>query len=207
MSEIIMRRHAQTQGNLNQCYNGSIDEPLCAEGIACAKGFEPDLKLKKIYVSPMKRTRETAKILYPNAEHILCNGLREMNFGNFEGRNYNDMARDAEYQAWLDSNCEAQCPNGEKMSDFVVRCAKSFSKIVQFGSEKIGEKRVFLIHGGVIMALFSVFYVPKTDYFDFETPNCCGFRAELNDDLLEKTGKIELTNCIKIGNGEMPIWR
>lgn len=207
MSKIILRRHAQTKGNLNHCYNGWLDEPICQEGIECAKSFEADLSLKKIFVSPMIRARQTAEILYPNAEQIVVEGLKEMGFGDFEGRNHIEMARDAQYEAWLDSNCEERCPNGEKKSEFVDRCVNAFQEMLKNDAGNPCDKRVLLVHGGVIMALFSQFYVPKTDYFEFDAPNCCGFSVDFDDAAYAKDGEIIFTNCETIGTGEKPQWR
>ena len=39
----------------------------------------------------MTRARQTARILFPEAEQIVVPGLREMDFGTFEGRNYVEM--------------------------------------------------------------------------------------------------------------------
>ena len=41
-------------------------------------------------------------------------GLKEMCFGSFEGRNYIEMEHDPDYQAWVAANCESSCPDGER---------------------------------------------------------------------------------------------
>ena len=45
-------------------------------------------------------------------------GLKEMCFGSFEGRNYVEMEHDPDYQAWVAANCESSCPDGERKDEF-----------------------------------------------------------------------------------------
>lgn len=202
--EIILRRHGKTSGNLCRYYNGSTDDPLCAEGIREAMEFEADLEQDCIWVSPLLRTQQTAKILYPNAKQHICQGLQEMDFGVFEGKSSADMVNFAPYISWLESNCEDKCPQGEKKSEFVDRCAKAFRVAI----DKIGDapKAVFVLHGGVLMAILSVYLVPKRGYFDFETPNCCGFNLDFDYNDYIKTGELVLENCRPLGMGELPKW-
>lgn len=202
--EIILRRHGKTIGNLSRYYNGSTDDPLCDEGVREAMSFEADLSQDRVYVSPLLRTQQTAKILYPNAEQLICQGLQEMDFGIFEGKNSTEMADFAPYISWLESNCEEKCPQGEKKADFIERCATAFKAAI----DRIGdvEKAVFVLHGGVLMAILSVYLMPKRDYFEFETPNCCGFYLDFDYDEYKKTGELILRNCRALGMGELPKW-
>ena len=63
---VILIRHSKTAGNLKGRYIGTTDEPLCEEGIRLLEGKTyPAAEL--VYVSPMKRCRETASLIYPDA--------------------------------------------------------------------------------------------------------------------------------------------
>ena len=64
----------------------------------------------------MTRARQTAHILFPQAEQIVVPGLREMDFGTFEGRNYIEMENDPDYRAWVDSNCESSAAGPARYS-------------------------------------------------------------------------------------------
>ena len=81
------------------------------EGRAAIKRapFNPDL----VYTSPLSRAAETAGILFPDAPKVSVDGIKEMNFGVFEGRNYIEMEKDPEYRKWIDSEGKMQCPEGE----------------------------------------------------------------------------------------------
>ena len=170
--EILLLRHGMTPGNGKRQYIGRTDEPLSETGRAALSEFHyPPADL--VYISPMLRCRETAEILFPGAELIPVDGLREMDFGHFEGRSYLDMAKDAEYQAWLDSDCEAPIPGGESKSDFTERCCAAFARILAADDS---DRLVFVVHGGTIMAVLSRFALPARDYYQWSVGNGHGFR-------------------------------
>ena len=169
--EILLLRHGRTPGNELRRYNGTTDEPLSAAGRAALSGKAYD-PAPLVYVTPLVRTKETAAILFPGAHQIAVPGLREMDFGDFEGRSYADMADDAAYRRWVDSGCLGPIPNGEGRASFVPRCVAAFRAVL---AADRSDRLVFVIHGGSIMALCSALATPKKDYFDWQPPNAGGF--------------------------------
>ena len=113
---IYLLRHGQTEYNAQKRYQGQRDIPLSPEGAAQLRraDFDPDV----VYVSTLQRTSQTARILFPEAKLVPVDGLKEMCFGSFEGRNFIEMEKDPEYQAWVKANCESPCPDGERKTDF-----------------------------------------------------------------------------------------
>ena len=105
---IYLLRHGQTEYNAQKRYQGQRDIPLSPEGAAQLRraDFDPDV----VYVSTLQRTSQTARILFPEAKLVPVDGLKEMCFGSFEGRNFIEMEKDPEYQAWVKANCESPCP-------------------------------------------------------------------------------------------------
>ncbi len=129
--EMILLRHGKTAANLERRYNGSTDDPLCREGLReaeAARSF-PDVPL--VYVSPLKRARQTAEICFPGARQVVVNDLREMDFGDFEGRTSAEMEHDPAYRAWVDGGCVEACPNGESIPAFAGRVKKTFDGVVR----------------------------------------------------------------------------
>ena len=96
---IYLLRHGQTEYNAQKRYQGQRDIPLSPEGAAQLRraDFDPDV----VYVSTLQRTSQTARILFPEAKLVPVDGLKEMCFGSFEGRNFIEMEKDPEYQAWV----------------------------------------------------------------------------------------------------------
>lgn len=168
-------RHAQTLSNLQSRYMGSTDEPLAPEGIATARARRPDASVATVHTSALARTRQTAAIVYPNAEIVVHPGLNEMDFGIFEGKTQRELDEMPEYAEWLASKCEAPCPGGESMEEFAKRSRGAFSAVLAASREK-GETEIrFVVHGGVIMALMSGFVDPDRDYFTWHAGHCGGY--------------------------------
>lgn len=168
--KILLVRHGSTKGNLERQYIGTTDEPLSEEGKTVLNdGINNNIKT--VYVSPMKRARETAEILFPNAKQIVVDGFKEMNFGDFEGKNCEDLKDNKDYRGWVDSNCEGEVPNGEKKSDFINRSCRAFDETVTHALTEKEEMIAIVAHGGTIMSILSEYAEPKKDYFDYKTPN------------------------------------
>lgn len=82
-------RHAITEANEEGRYIGITESPVSQRG-----RLELDKKLKdfiypdvdKVYVSPLKRCIATASFIYPEGYARIVPELREMNFGDFEGK-------------------------------------------------------------------------------------------------------------------------
>jgi alpha-ribazole phosphatase len=130
----------------------------------------------------MLRAVQTATIKFPNARVILVPGLREMDFGLFEGHTADELSEDIRYLAWVAGDCRETCPRGEGRAGFTTRVCVTFSEIV---GENIARRHGYLIivaHGGTIMAIMERFARPPRDYFDWAPPHCGGYRAWLDDE-------------------------
>lgn len=183
---IRLIRHGTTAGNAERRYVGKTDEPLCPAGREAAERKEKDFALDRVYVSPLKRARETAAILFPNAEQIVVNDLREMDFGAFEGRTGDEMKNDPVYRAWVEDRCTGACPGGESQEMFHARVGRAFTETVR----TLETDATFVVHGGVIMSVLWQFAEPKKDFYDWITPNLSGYEA----DSAEKDGAPVLQN-------------
>ena len=166
----ILIRHGKTQGNLERRYIGCrTDEDLCAEGIAELKEQHyPDADM--IFASPMRRCIQTAGIIYPGKPIHIFDDLRECDFGNFEGHNYDELRDNPTYQAWLDSGGELPFPGGESRMEFSERCVKAFESSAAHLSE---GNYAFIVHGGTIMAVME--YFTNGSYYDYQVRNGKGF--------------------------------
>lgn len=186
-------RHGKTTGNLSKRYIGTTNEPLCTEGINALQklkhqGAYPKTDL--LYASPMLRCIETAKLLYPNKEPLLCEELRECDFGEFENKNYKELQGNANYQKWIDSNGTLAFPNGEAPSAFTLRCVNGFLSYINQAinnNDAISSSHpsgwiTFIVHGGTIMSILSELSYPKGDYFSFQIDNGQGYLCEYHID-------------------------
>ena len=176
---IYLLRHGLTEYNAQKRYQGQRDIPLSAEGLAQLRqaDFEPCV----VYVTPLQRTSQTAKILFPHAKLVPVDGLKEMCFGSFEGRNYIEMEHDADYQAWVKANCESKCPDGERKEEFSSRVCDTFSKLVDEAFANGEECLVIVAHGGTQMAAMERFVLPHRDYYAWCGPNAGGYVLDACD--------------------------
>ena len=92
---IYLLRHGQTEYNAQKRYQASGTSPLSAAGIAQLR--QADFAPEVVYVTPLQRTAQTARVFFPGAKLIPVDGLKEMCFGSFEGRNFIEMEHDPDY--------------------------------------------------------------------------------------------------------------
>ena len=149
---IYFLRHGLTEYNAEKRYQGQRDIPLSAAGRAMLR--KADIEPRTVYITPLCRTRQTAEVLFPTAKLVVVDGLKEMCFGSFEGRNYIEMEHDPDYLAWVAANCES--PDGE-------------------------ELLVILAHGGTQMAALERYALPHKDYYEWCGPNAGGFVLDAAD--------------------------
>ena len=177
--KIYLLRHGETAYNVDHRYQGVTDIPLSPAGLAALK--QADFSPKTVYVTPLKRTKQTAEILFPTAEYIPVNDLSEMDFGVFEGRNYEEMEHDTAYRAWVDSNCESTCPGGECKADFSERVCKAFELLLNQSIQNSEDMLVIVAHGGTQMAVMEKYAVPQKNYYEWCAPTAGGYVLDARD--------------------------
>ncbi|HZK26078.1 MAG TPA: histidine phosphatase family protein [Thermoclostridium sp.] len=184
---VLLLRHGMTKGNMQRRYIGHTDEPLCEQGIVQAQAVGVIEDIAHVYASPMKRAIQTAKICFPNANLHIVKDLREMDFGDFEGRTADEMACDMAYRKWVDGNCEGKCPNGEDKASFQKRVQKAFDFVVHDAIERQLSKVAVIGHGGSIMSVMSKFAKSERAYYDWHVPNCYGYEIVIDTDVWEQS--------------------
>ena len=153
-------RHGETELQAQGRYQGFVDVPLSGEGRRKLSAGRGSLPAKRenlsagreflstggiyrdpavVYVSPLKRARETASILFPKAVQVVIPGFSEMNFGKFEGRNYKEMEKDPDYRAWVDGMCLGKCPGGESREEFCARTCEAFLEVLRQAPQNVTE--------------------------------------------------------------------
>lgn len=173
---IYLLRHGTTIYNVEKRYQGQRDIPLSEDGRAQIR--QADFTTDVVYVSPLIRTRQTAEILFPEARQVVVENLKEMNFGSFEGRNYIEMEHDPDYLAWVESNCETACPDGERKDGFCDRTCTAFAQLVDEAFREKREQLVIVAHGGTQMAVMERFAVPHYEYYHWCAPNAGGYKLD-----------------------------
>lgn len=175
---VYLIRHGQTRGNLERRYIGSTDQPLCAQGREALAGKRPPA-VEKVYVSPLRRCRETAALLYPDMPQEVVEDLRECDFGAFENHTYEELKDDPAYRNWLDTAGASAPPGGESKASVARRTAAAFRAIAAGPEERIA----LVIHGGTIMALLEALEDGHA-FYRWQAPNGGGFRCQWDGERL-----------------------
>lgn len=174
MNRIYLIRHALTAGNEQKRYIGTTDEPLSEQGIRSLQGKRvPPVGV--VAVSPLRRCLQTADILFPGRERVVVQDFSECDFGDFEGKNYLELANNADYAAWVNSGGTLPFPHGEDPKAFRERCANAFLRFVQ--TLKEGRSAALVVHGGTIMSVLAAFDREKKDFYEYSLPNGQGISA------------------------------
>ena len=152
---VCLIRHGATKSNEERRYVSVTDEELSEKGReACLIRAELASNVDEVYISPLKRCRQTAEIIFAGRQDFIeIPELKEMNFGIFEGKNYEELKDDREYSDWLSSNCMGPIRNGESRADFTKRVTKGLHNILKMSAN---NKCIAIVcHGGTIMAITS----------------------------------------------------
>lgn len=199
-------RHGKTWGNIEKRYIGQkTDEPLCEEGIGELKAKSKSLISSEIsssnasraYISPMKRCRQTAQILLPDYEYIYVNDFREIDFGDFENKNYIELADNVDYQEWIASGGSMTFPNGEAKAVFIDRNIRAFRNVMKNELDNSEDRTIpFVLHGGSIMAIMSE--LTAEDYYSFQLQ--CGEAIKIRLNLDEAKLDVISYDCICYGS-------
>ena len=117
MSKLCFMRHGQTLFNLLRRKQGWCDSPLTELGIEQAKAVgttlrERGLTFDHAYSSTSERACDTLELAFPGQPYERVKGLKEWNFGKFEGAS---------------EDLNPRLPYGDFISSMTVRARLSFA--------------------------------------------------------------------------------
>lgn len=157
--ELLLVRHAEpTEDARGRCY-GRLDIELSESGreqcrrLAAQLSGEP---VAAIVCSPRLRARDTADaIAEPHRLPVtVLDQLRELDFGELEGRTYEEIAasRPELYERWMTEPTTLRFPGGEGYADLHARVADA---VAQLRATYDGRVVVAVTHGGVVRAVLA----------------------------------------------------
>lgn len=153
VTRLWLVRHGEPRAEIRgRCY-GRLDAGLSEFGRKQLDQVALNLAgegFATIYSSPRLRTRESAEIIarHHHCEVQIHEQLREIDFGDFEGMAYDDIARShpVEYQQWMSHPTEVQFPNGES---FAIMQQRVLNAAHELFCRHAGETFAIVTHGGV----------------------------------------------------------
>lgn len=151
-------RHGETDANRQLRFQGQIDTPLNANGLAQAQRLAArlaDVPHDRLFTSDLQRARQTAAPLAEAwaqpAEPLPA--LREQSFGILEGVPVADVPvlHPELWARWLDHQADFALPGGESLRRFHERVLGAVRTLAQAHA---GERIAVVTHGGVLDMLW-----------------------------------------------------
>ena len=158
-TQVILVRHTEPEAAARgRCY-GRLDVDLSDAGRRHAEGLGTALAsfgVGALFSSPQRRALETARFIGArlDLEPTEHPGFAEIDFGEFEGRTYEEIAASepALYRAWMDTPTAVRFPGGESFTDLRARVLPAVAEI---RAAHAGSVVVLVAHGGVIRAVLA----------------------------------------------------
>ncbi len=161
MKTVYFVRHAESEGNARGILTGQLDLPLSPAGETASRAATEQwrkINPATVYCSTLRRTEQTARLLFPNKEPIQDARLNERHLGAWQGRAKHELQ--GEFP-------EAFLPNGRirpdytppfaelwaalatRLKDFLdALCVGGHSSVVCVGHAGILRAVAMLLHGG-----------------------------------------------------------
>ena len=148
--EIHVIRHTQVAISKDTCY-GQSEVPLANSFADEVQYFKENLPkdFTIVYHSPLSRCALLADAL-GFRENIAETNLMEMNFGEWEGKKWDDINQD-ELNIWMQDFVFQKPPNGENLAEMFAR----ISHFLNLLRTKEYDKVLIVTHAGVIRCIWA----------------------------------------------------
>ena len=170
---IALFRHGLTEENKRKAYLGWNDSPLCPESYHLATTRIYDC----YFSSDLNRCIRTANVLFPNEELFLLKDLRELDFGKWQGKTYEELKTEKLYRLWIDEPFTIAPPDGESFQQFSKRVQNGWNSVIQEILTKNFQRCAVITHGGVIKYLLAEFAPEIKEFWSWRVPH--GYGIEL----------------------------
>lgn len=197
--KIHLIRTGNTTDDENRPYVGQLDLPLAQSGqelLAAMKEQFGYPKVQLVYTSPLKRTVETADILFPDNQVIPIDALKDMNLGDFQGKTFKELEFQEDFVKWINNSAEYAPPGGESTLEFTKRIIGAINGIFfEMMNQKLTNVAV-ITHGGVIMSLLANIGLPKAPPQEWLVENGTGFTLMMTPSMWMRDHLGEVTSRV-----------
>jgi broad specificity phosphatase PhoE len=169
---LLLVRHAETADNVAARLSGWTDADLSPRGERQVRLLADHFNrahghAARLYASPLTRARRTAEAIGTLTGHapILLDDLREMYFGDLDGRPFEELK--AAYAHLLEADEDAEredfvWPSGESRSGFSARVRRVMDQIA---AQHPGQAVGVVTHGGVIAVFLAILHGESAAYW------------------------------------------
>ena len=143
MTHIILVRHGQTAWNRAERFRGLSEVSLNSTGLgqahSAARRIVSTWQVDAVYTSPLKRAQETALAIAQRCglKAQPCDGLTDLNFGEWQGLTFEQVAETypEQYQLWLTAPQKMRVPGGETTSRVRRRAMETLRELLAANPE------------------------------------------------------------------------
>lgn len=184
---VSLLRHGLTIANEKRAYIGWTDSPLSEAGKSKLQAKDyPQRSEQLLFSSPLQRCIATASILFPNQKPQVIEELKEMNFGAWEGKSYDELKNHPIYRQWLTDIFTEPIEAGEDYLQFSQRIADGLEKVYRRATDKQVNHLVIITHGGVIRHILHSLFPEEKTFFDWEIPYGAGYKLSWDKESLRE---------------------
>lgn len=179
ITRLILVRHAETEANINQVWQGDLDAPLTRRGqqqvVATAARlahFHALVGIHRFYVSPLPRAQSTAAAIAEaiGLPAIVESGLREFSLGDWEGRSFRELREVENLWGRWEVDPAFAPPSGESPTTFNRRATLTLLNLVV---RHPGETLLAVTHGAFISSVLATWLGKDPGKWrDYDPHNC-----------------------------------
>ena len=178
--DLFLIRHGITDWNQGKRYLGHTDRGVIKSKLPQLSELKEELartRFDQIFTSDLRRCRDTLAYLNIPGQVNVDRRLREIHFGDWEGKTYNELKDEKAYQDWLNNWEDNPIPNGECADTFRARVDSFLDDLFQqIEMLSTKNKRILIMtHGGVISYLVSK-YVSSKSIWEVSVPHGQGIK-------------------------------
>jgi broad specificity phosphatase PhoE len=178
-TRLILVRHAETEANLNQVWQGDLDAPLTPRGQQQVRAtavflvqYHSTTPFQFFYVSPLPRARSTAGAIAAaiGLEAGIEAGLREFGLGDWEGRSFRELREVENLWGRWESDPAFAPPNGESPVSFNRRAVQALADLA---ARHPGESVLVVTHGAFISSVLATWLgADPRNWRAYDAHNC-----------------------------------
>ena len=164
-------RHGETDFNKKRFFYGKADVSINETGKEQAALLHQLMKgksISQVYTSQLKRTQETAAIIFPDQNPTAYKALNERDFGLWEGRTANEIqaAFPLVWEEWLESPFDVTPSKAEPFQKFKDRVQSIVEEIRETDDDEIA----IVGHLGVLRLIYQFLVDPEADFWSIDIP-------------------------------------
>ncbi len=157
MTRLLLIRHAPTVQTGSKLTGRLPGFSLSDEGQAMARSLGEQLagaKLRRIYTSPIERTRETAEAIagHHRLTPIVHEGLSEVDYGRWAGRSFKTLRRNKLWSQLFIAPSRVRFPGGESLAEMQARAVQTCEEMAAAAP---AATIVAVTHADVIKAILA----------------------------------------------------